>query len=142
MTNRKANHGGKRVALFIHCRDESTHQRDLRMAVEIIDLQFKSVRRAEIVSIHPSDVLPARFANAAVKRRNQTPIFLVENFDARVGESVQQAGGSVGAAIVDDEKFEVFKSLRENALHRLTKVRLGVEGRHQDADFGLHTDTR
>jgi hypothetical protein len=113
----------------------------IEVALKESELDSETFRVRDIISIHPRNVSASCHPKADVKRlcKAQVPrIAVAEN--ARIFTRVEQRSGSVGGTIVDDDEFEIPKTLLEDAVEGSLKVSVAIVDRHQHTYFGRRLD--
>lgn len=90
----------------------------------------------EIVAVHKEDVFAPGFFDASVAGGTHPLVLLADDF--HLGVAFQQGGGTVSAAIVDDNNLEVSIFLREDTVKTWLQVGCCVVGRYDDGKVWAH----
>src|SRR5687768_17126810 len=99
------------------------------MSIEYLDAFREELRHPLVIGIKESEDVAAGFLDAGVARGSRPSIILLDQADAAIAIPFDDSLASIRRSIVNDEDFNVAKSLRRDGVERARYVwRFIVEG--------------
>ena len=101
------------------------------MVLKKLHLQPNSLGHHHIVVIHAGDVFTPGYFHACVPRSDNPDMRQFHHAHTRVpfGVFLQDVARTVGRFIIDGDKLEIAKCLRQNTFHGLGQIPLGIVDR-------------
>ena len=126
-----------RAALRVHLLDPAVHEPHRRIGAQQRDLRFQLAREPFVVRVQEREHVAAGARRAGVAGGGDAAIGLPHGGHAAV-VAVEDGGGVVGRAVVDDDHLGRRQRLREDALDAAGQEARVVERRDHDRDFEAH----
>jgi hypothetical protein len=111
---------------------------DIGMVLHPSDLEVKAAREGDIIRVHSGDVAAGGLLEAGVEGADNALGGLMDDVNGvmGLGEGIEEGGGAIVRAIVDDDEFEGGAGLAEDAADGLVQPRRGIAHGHEDGDQG------
>ena len=102
---------------------------------------FEHRRINPIIGIYKTDIFANRIGNTSIARWTKTRILLMYDLDSRIFSCIffSNFPTMVGATIINENYFDIFKCLSKNAVNAFPKIRFNIIYRNNNTNLDVFT---